>query len=125
MSDSFQVFGISPIIAVADVRSAVDFYVKHLGFTALFIAEDGSYGVAGLQNQSIHFVPAANEEALAATARNCSFRIRVERLDAYWKQVELTHPPTRTRPPETKPWGIREFHILDKDGALVIVSEAA
>src|SRR6202021_21694 len=75
MSDSFLVFGISPIIAVADVRSAVDFYVKHLGFTALFVAEDGSYGVAGLQNQSIHFVPAANEEALAATASNCSFRI--------------------------------------------------
>jgi uncharacterized glyoxalase superfamily protein PhnB len=125
MSDSFQVFGISPIVAVADVRSAVDFYVNHLAFRALFIAEDGSYGVAGLQSQSVHFVPAVDEESLAATARHCSFRIRVEHLDAFWKQVELTHPPTRTRPPETKPWGIREFHILDKDGALVIVSEAA
>jgi uncharacterized glyoxalase superfamily protein PhnB len=125
MSDSFQVFSISPIVAVADVRSAVDFYVKHVGFRALFVAEDGSYGVAGLQSQSVHFVPAADKESLAATARHCSFRIRVEHLDAFWKQVELTYPPTRTRPTETKPWGIRKFHILDKDGALVIVSEAA
>ena len=54
--DSFQVFGISPIVAVANVRSAVDFYVKHLGFEELFVAEDGSYGVAGLQSQSVHFV---------------------------------------------------------------------
>jgi uncharacterized glyoxalase superfamily protein PhnB len=103
----------------------VDFYVKHLAFRELFVAEDGSYAVAGLQSQSVHFVPAADKEALASTAKHCSFRIRVEHLDAYWKQVELTHPPTRTRPPETKPWGIREFHILDKDGALVIVSESA
>jgi catechol 2,3-dioxygenase-like lactoylglutathione lyase family enzyme len=66
VSDSFQVFGISPIVAVADVRSAVDFYVKHLGFEELFVAEDGSYGVAGLQNQSVHFVPAADAESLAA-----------------------------------------------------------
>ena len=125
MSDSFQVFGTSPIVAVADVRSAVDFYVKHLGFRELFVAEDGSYGVAGLQSQSVHFVPTADEKALASTAKHCSFRIRVENLDAYWKRVELTHQPTRTRPPETKLWGISEFHILDKDGALVIAGESA
>jgi hypothetical protein len=72
MSDSFHVFGVSPIVAVADVRSAVDFHVKHLGFRELFVAEDGSYGVAGLQNQSVHFVPAADKEALASTAKHCS-----------------------------------------------------
>ncbi|WP_263381653.1 VOC family protein [Granulicella arctica] len=125
MSQPRVVHGISPIVAVASVKAAVEFYVRHLGFNALFVAEDGSYGVAGLLDQSVHFVPAADAEALASTARHTSFRLRVEGLDAYWEQVSATHPPTRTRAPEIKPWGIREFHILDADGALIIVSEAA
>jgi len=124
VNEPHTVYGISPIVAVASVQASVDFYARYLGFTALFVAEDGSYGVAGLQGQSIHFVPAADAESLASTAKHCSFRLRIAGLEAYWEQIMTKMPPTRSRPPETKPWGIREFHILDPDGALIIVSEA-
>ena len=111
---------ICPVIPVRDVEVSAAFYARHLGFKTVFVAEDRSYAVVARDGQAIHLTDASQSEAaLRATANNISFYIETENLDALWAEVEASQPPTRIRAPEDKPWGVREFHILDHDGALL------
>ena len=125
MDQPFELLGISPVVAVADLRAAADFYARHLGFELAFLSADETYGVLTLQGQALHLVRAADEAALAATARHCSFRLRVTGIDALWAAVLASAPPTRVRALRSEPWGGREFHLLDLDGALIQVAEEA
>lgn len=110
---------ISPILPVADVRAAADFYCRHLGFEIQFIMDDESYAVVVRDDQAVHLTGPADEAALTATRTNMSMFLWVDDCDAAWEAVAATAPATKTRPPEEMPWGVREFHILDLDGALL------
>ena len=111
---------ICPVVPVRDVALSADFYRRHLGFSTAFLAEDRSYAVVTRDGQAIHLTDASqSEEALRATANNISFYIEVEALDALWESVEASRPTSKVRAPEDKPWGTREFHILDPDGCLL------
>lgn len=125
MSNDIKVHSIAPIIAVRDSLAAAAFYSKHLGFGLEFIMPDDSYAVLSLQGQHIHLTQTDDESALKATANNATYFIAVTGIDAYWAEVEASKPPTKVNPLETKPWGVREFHILDLDGALIRVGENA
>lgn len=110
---------ISPVIPVADVPASADFYCRHLGFTLDFMTDDETYALVERDGQALHLTGGADEAALKATRNNISMLILVDDVDALWRAVAATAPPTKTRPPEDKPWGVREFHILDLDGALL------
>ena len=111
--------GVSPVVPVRDVAATADFYRRHLGFETAFMTPDATYAVVARDGQSIHLTAADDPEALRATARNISFYVEVEDVDGLWSAVAASAPPTKTRPPEDKPWGVREFHILDPDGCLL------
>ena len=111
---------ICPVVPVRDVAAAADFYRRHLDFAVAFLADDRSYAVVARDGQAIHLTDASeSEEALRATANNISFYIEVAELDLLWQRVEASRPDTKVRAPEDKPWGTREFHILDLDGCLL------
>lgn len=110
---------ISPVLPVADVRASVEFYVRHLGFVLDFIVDDDSYALVERDGQALHLTGPADAQGLAAMRNNISMLILVDDVDALWAEVTSTDPPTKTRPPEDMPWGVREFHILDLDGALL------
>jgi len=111
---------ISPVVPVRDVAATAAFYARHLGFETAFMMPDASYAVVARDGQAVHLTGAEGDEAtLQATANNISFVIDVAEVDRLWAEVEASRPPTKARPPEDKPWGLREFHILDPDGCLL------
>ena len=111
---------ISPVVPVRDVAATTEFYLRHLGFELDFMMPDASYAVVARDGQAVHLTNAeGDEEVLRATANNISFVIDVAEIDRLWAEVEASQPPTKTRAPEDKPWGLREFHILDPDGCLL------
>ena len=111
---------ISPVVPVRDVAATAAFYRQHLGFEIAFMMEDASYAVVARDGQAVHLTDAEGDETvLRATANNISFVIEVAEIDRLWAEVEASQPPTKCRPPEDKPWGLCEFHILDPDGCLL------
>ena len=75
----------------------------------------------GRDSVSIHFWPRSDPR----TPKETGCRICVEGIDALFEdfsRLGIIHPNGR---PESKPWGTREFSILDVDGNLVTFSEAA
>lgn len=123
---SARISGISPVVPVRDVRATASFYERHLRFRTVFVTDDASYGIVARDGQAIHLTCAADDEqTLHATANNISFFLAVEDIDALWADVQASAPPTKVRALEMKPWGVREFHILDPDGCLLRFGEAS
>jgi uncharacterized glyoxalase superfamily protein PhnB len=118
-----ELFGLSPVIAVADVRASIAFYARYFDGEEAFVSDDGSYAVVALQNEEFHFQRAADASVLAATARTCQVRLRVADIDPYWQRALAQPAETQRRAPQDEPWGTREFHLHDLDGALIIVSQ--
>lgn len=119
MSDG-RLRAICPVIPVRNVAASAAFYERHLGFATAFMADDRSYAVVARDGQALHLTDASESEAaLRATANNISLYIEVEDVAALWSAVEASRPATKLRALEDKPWGTREFHILDPDGCLL------
>ena len=116
---------ISPVVPVRDVQRTAAFYERHLGFRTAFVTDDGTYSIVARDGQAIHLTCAdGDERTLRATANNISFVLTTESIDALWAAVQASDPPTKVRALEMKPWGVREFHILDPDGCLLRFAEA-
>jgi len=107
-----------PTLASLDIRRSVDFYCSRLGFTEVY-ADQGAYGIVSRDSVSIHLW-ACKERYIA---ENTSCRVLVTGVDDYYAKCDsfgIVHPNGRL---ETKPWGTREFGILDPDGNLVTFAE--
>ena len=107
-----------PILASLDIARSVDFFCTKLGFTKLFL-EQGVYGVVGRGAVSIHFWACKDKRI----AEHTGCRVRVEGIDRLYEDclaLGIVHP---NEPMEAKPWGSREFAILDPDGNCVTFNE--
>ena len=113
-----------PVFLSQDLQRSVDFY-QRLGF----IANDSinrftDYAILKRNYIEIHF---AVEAMLEPSQSNLACYWRVEQVDALFqefKQLEL--PKTgipRMSSLEDKPWGMREFHIIDPDGNLIKIGQ--
>ena len=120
MASNTRFISATPVLASLDIGRSVEFFCSKLGFTKLY-AEQGEYGVIERGGVSIHFWACAEQHI----AENTSCRVRVEGVDALFalcSSIGIVHP---NAPLEDKPWGSREFAILDPDGNLVTFSEYA
>lgn len=114
------------IVPVSDVASTMDFYADVLGFERRFVADDNSFAIAVHGDAAIHFVRTDDADALKATANNISIYLWVRGLDALFAQLAdklNSLPEGRVRAPFDQPYGMREFHIKDPDGCLLLFGE--
>ncbi len=114
------------IVPVSDVRRTVDFYVDVLGFEQRFVSQDETFAIVLHGDAAIHFVKAGSPDALKATAENISIYLWVRKLDALHDLLKPKLdrlPENRVRKPFDQAYGMREFHVKDPDGCLLLFGE--
>lgn len=114
------------IVPVRDVHRAMDFYTGTLGFERRLITDDAVFAIAVHGEAAVHFLKTDDPAALAATAHHISIYLWVNGLDRLFEQLRpaLQHlEPERWREPFDQPYGMREFHIKDPDGCLLMFGQ--
>jgi catechol 2,3-dioxygenase-like lactoylglutathione lyase family enzyme len=107
-----------PALASLDILRSVDFFCSRLGFTKVYAVQN-EYGIVSRDEVSIHFWSCSERHI----AENTSCRVLVTGVDAYYATCVafgIVHPKAAL---EAKPWGTREFGIVDPDGNLVTFAE--
>jgi catechol 2,3-dioxygenase-like lactoylglutathione lyase family enzyme len=117
-SQDTRLISATPVLASLDIERSVGFFCTHLGFSRLY-AQQGACGVVMRDAVSVHFWSCSDRHI----AQNTSCRVRVEGIEALFlhcHSLGIVHPDSQL---ENKPWGSREFSILDPDGNLVTFSQ--
>ena len=107
-----------PKLASLNIERSLTFF-ERLGFTRLHTSDD--YGVARRDSVSVHFWLCSDPRTPKETGCRISVKAIGELFETYSK-LGVVHPNGQL---ESKPWGMREFSILDADGNLVTFNEAA
>jgi len=114
------------IVPVRDVERSVDFYADVLGFERRMVSDDKRFAIVVHGEAALHFVVTDDEQALRATANNISVYLWVREIDALYQQFEPKLAGLgegRVRAPFDQPYGMREFHVKDPDGCLLLFGE--
>lgn len=118
MSASAEYLAAVPVLASLDIERSAEFFAVKLGFVKVHVAQ-GGYGIVANGPVEIHFWACTDRRIAEATS--CRVQVRgIERLYDQCKGHAIVHPKA---PLETKPWGAKEFAILDPDGNLVTFYE--
>lgn len=111
---------VTPFVLCSDLQRQIDFYCQKLGFDLGFQQDNYAYlsqGGAGLR--LLECPPRADGKPLGD---EMSFYIDTDDLDGLYDALRPgleSLPQGRVRAPFDQPYGQREFHVLDEDGALV------
>lgn len=109
----------TPVLASLDIEQSVRFYSK-LGFTPVHVMQS-EYGIIEADTVQIHFWACKDRRIAEAT----SCRVQVQGIDALYEKctrLSIVHP---NAPLSSRPWGSKEFGILDPDGNLVTFHQHA
>jgi catechol 2,3-dioxygenase-like lactoylglutathione lyase family enzyme len=118
VSKSTEFIAAVPTLASLDIQRSVEFFVSRLGFTRVHVAQ-GEYGIVAHGPVQIHFW--ACEDRRIAEATSCRVQVRsIEHLHTLCEAQGMVHP---NAPLEDKPWGTKEFAVLDPDGNLITFYE--
>jgi uncharacterized glyoxalase superfamily protein PhnB len=104
------------ILAVRNLRAATDFYVNVLGFERDFGDESDGWSWLSRDN----FRVGLGECADAVPAHELGDHsyvayVNVDDVDGLYSELMSNGASVRT-PPDTKPWGMREFALQTPDG---------
>jgi catechol 2,3-dioxygenase-like lactoylglutathione lyase family enzyme len=105
-----------PVLPVSDVKAAGVFYRDRLGFDVAF--DMGNY--CGVQRGAIEIHLDGSPSRPAA---GISARIDVRGVDALYQEIEPHGVVKADEKLETKPWGLRQFSVLDPDGNRITFAE--
>ena len=108
--------GLRLILAVRNLRTATDFFIDVLGFRREF--GDESDGWSWLFRDNCHVGLGECPESLPVTEigeHSYVAYITVDDVDALYAELVSRGAAIRT-PPETKPWGMREFALRTPEG---------
>jgi uncharacterized glyoxalase superfamily protein PhnB len=111
---------VSPLIPARDVEAAIAFYAQALGFELRYRdAEPAQFAVIGCDGAQLNLF-ASQDQHLADWT---SLRIVVDGIDALYARCEeagCVHPNGLLG---SRPWGTREFSIVDPSGVCVAFVE--
>lgn len=126
MPDKPIIEGAVAIVPIRDVATTMDFYADVLEFERRFVSDDGRFAIAVHGDAAVHFLETSDADALRATANNISIYMSVRGLDAlydhYKPKLDLL-AAERVRTPFDQHYGMREFHVKDPDGCLLMFGE--
>jgi catechol 2,3-dioxygenase-like lactoylglutathione lyase family enzyme len=108
----------APVLASLDIERSIAFWCSRLGFSKVYV-DPGVWGIVARDSVQVHFWPCADRHI----AENTSCRIYVTGIDDLHAEAAaqgIVHP---NAPLSDKPWGSREFGVLDPDGNLVTFAE--
>jgi hypothetical protein len=108
----------APVLASLDIERTVEFYCSRLGFNRV-LAEPGVWGIVARDSVQIHFWACADRNI----AENTSCRIYVTGVDDLFREFERSAVIHPNAPLQLKPWGAREFGVVDLDGNLLTFAE--
>lgn len=118
MTTTTEFISAIPVLASLDIERSAEFFAAKLGFHKVYIAQ-GRYGIVSNGPVQIHFWSCTDRHIAEATG--C--RVQVHEIEGLYAQCAgqaIVHP---NAPLESKPWGTKEFAILDPDGNLVTFYE--
>ncbi len=116
---------ISPLIpGGGDLKATVAFYEQQLGFKCIHQEGDPIH-MAIVQRDSTQIFLIQNEDR--HLAEGTSLRIQVEGIEQLYQEFQnksgaMIHPNGKL---ETKPWGMKEFVVLDPMGVCITFCEMA
>src|SRR3954468_10836160 len=120
MSTQVQFIAATPVLASLDIERSAEFFSSKLGFTKVHVAQ-AEYGIVSNGPVEIHFW-ACNDRHIAE-ATGCRVQVQgIEGLHARCASHAIVHP---NAPLANKPWGTKEFAVLDPDGNLLTFYELA
>lgn len=106
-----------PVLASLDIEATCRFYAERLGFTPG--ARFPDYGIVSRGEVQIHFW--LTDDPAVPKATSCRVDVRgIDRLHEEMQAAGVVHP---NGPLGERPWGCREFAVLDGDGNLITFSE--
>jgi catechol 2,3-dioxygenase-like lactoylglutathione lyase family enzyme len=118
MTDTVHLKKAIPVFPQPSVERAAEFYREKLGFVVDFIYDEGYAGVSR-DGFELHFWKCGDKHI----AENTSCRVGVENIDPLYEEFSaagVVHPNGKL---QQKPWGFREFAILDEAGNLITFAE--
>ncbi len=117
---------IFPIIATADLGAALRFYRDLLGATVdyEFPGPDGEPGYVGLELGSAHLGIGRDPEMTAPASPRFQLWVYADDCDAAVERLRAGGV-TIVEEPADQPWGERVARVVDPDGNLVLIGQAA
>jgi uncharacterized glyoxalase superfamily protein PhnB len=98
------------------------YYISQLGFSDIGAADYDGYLMLAKDNIEIHFF---SFEALNPAENYGQVYIRSNDIDAFYQSLLQKGVPIHPNGPlQTKPWGQREFSLLDPDNNLLTFGQA-
>jgi catechol 2,3-dioxygenase-like lactoylglutathione lyase family enzyme len=111
---------INPKLPMRDKALTKDYYLNHLGFKVL--GDYGDYIMLGKDNIEIHFF---EFKALDPKENYGQVYIRTEDIDKLYQSLLDNKVPIHPNGPlQTKPWGQKEFALLDPDNNLLTFGQS-
>ena len=102
-----------PVLASIDLEATQQFYEERLGFAP--VNRYPGYAIVVRDGVQIHFWLTTDPELPKVT----SCRIDVEGVDALYEEFQAAGVVHPNGPLGDKPWGMREFAVVDGDGNLI------
>lgn len=106
-----------PILASLNLDESVAFYTERLGF--VLMAQLADYVIVGRDGCELHFYACDN----ALIAQNTSCYVRTSSTQALY--LEFKGRGADVKPPEDRPWGMKELYVIDPHGNLLKFGEQA
>lgn len=112
-----------PILPSRSVSATAEFYAR-LGFEGGAHEFDGGYGILRRGSVELHFF---THKELVPSQSYAGCYIRVTDVESFYQACLLSQLPSTGIPRmerlEDKPWGLREFAIIDPDGNLLRIGQ--